>query len=356
MESGLLSGFTAGPSAGFFGGPEVQALEDEWEAAFRVDCAVAMNSATSGLIAALGAVGIKPGDEVIVSPWTMSATATAPLVWGAIPVFADIESDTYGLNPESVRAAITDRTRAIIVTDIFGHAAQLEDILSIARQNGIPVIEDAAQAPGALINGQLVGTIADIGVYSLNRHKHIQCGEGGICVTNNTEYAHRMQLIRNHGETASNDPTVFGFNFRLGEIEAAIAREQLRKLPEFAAGRSDVGRRLTIELQGLPGIRTPTVRSGCTHVYYVFAIALDQDLPRDQIIGALQAKGVPIGEGYQNLHRLPVHASRYKPGMCPVAEHLHATVITLETCAYDLPPEDTRLIGDAFRKVWKSLA
>src|SRR5262249_27529008 len=159
---------------------------------FGVRHAVAVNSATSGLIAAVGAAGIEPGDEVIVSPWTMAASATAILVWNAIPVFADIEPDTFNLDPALVEANVTPRTRAIRVPDIFGHAAQLDPLMAIADRHRLKVIEDAAQTPSALYHGRRVGTISHIGVYSLNFHKHIHTGEGGVCVTNDAALAERL--------------------------------------------------------------------------------------------------------------------------------------------------------------------
>src|SRR5262249_9847457 len=150
VETGLLSGYGGAWGPCFFGGPQVQAFERAWEADFGVRHAVAVNSATSGLIAAVGAVGIEPGDEVIVSPWTMAASATANLVWNAIPVFADIEPDTFNLDPASVAANLTPRTRAIMVPDIFGHAADLDPLMAIADRHGLKVIEDCAQTPSAL--------------------------------------------------------------------------------------------------------------------------------------------------------------------------------------------------------------
>ena len=228
VESGVLSKFLGAWHEDFYGGDKVREFETAWKELFRVNHAVTVNSATSGLIAAVGAIGIEPGDEVIVSPWTMCATATAILFWNAIPVFADIESETFNLDPISILKNITPRTKAIIVSDIFGHAADLEAIMKIARDNNLLVIEDAAQSPSAIYRDKYVGTVADIGVFSLNYHKHIHTGEGGVCVTDNDEFAERMQLIRNHAEAVvgakgvTDISNMIGMNFRLGEIEAAI--------------------------------------------------------------------------------------------------------------------------------------
>ena len=259
METGVLSRFLGCWEPDFYGGEKIQEFEREWARYFSVNHAVTVNSNTSGLIAALGAIGLEPGDEVIVSPWTMSASATSILVWNGIPVFADIEAETFNLDPTAIEKNITPYTKAIMVPDIFGHAADLERIMALARQYHLKVIEDAAQAPGALYQGRQVGTIADIGVYSLNYHKHIHTGEGGVCVTNDPCLAERMQLIRNHAEAVVEDKGVkdlsnmIGFNFRMCEIEAAIGLEQLKKLPGLVAQRAAAADRLSAGIRHLKG-------------------------------------------------------------------------------------------------------
>ena len=184
----------------------------------------------------MGAIGIEPGDEVIVSPWTMSASATAILIYGGIPVFADICPKTFNLDIESVAQQIRPATKAIMVPNIFGQAAPLNELKQLAKLHQLKIIEDSAQAPGALYQEQYVGTIGDVGVFSLNYHKHIHTGEGGVVVTQDDEIADRLQLIRNHAEAVVKDkPTqdfnnLVGFNFRMGEIEAALGEVQLKKL------------------------------------------------------------------------------------------------------------------------------
>ena len=228
VESGVLSQFLGCWDPDFYGGPKVQQFERECETFFSVKYAVSVNSATSGLIAALGAIGIEPGDEVIVSPWTMCASATAILHWNAIPVFADIDRETFNLDPKSIEATITPYTKAIMSVDIFGQSADMEAIMLIAKKYNLKVISDSAQSPGVSYKGKYAGTLADVGCYSLNYHKHIHTGEGGICLTDDSSLAERMQLIRNHAEAVVENKGVqdltnmIGFNFRLGEIEAAI--------------------------------------------------------------------------------------------------------------------------------------
>lgn len=385
VETGILSDFLGTWSPQFFGGQKVQALERAWEKSFKVKHAVTVNSNTSGLIAALGAVGVEPGDEVIVSPWTMSASASSILVWNAIPVFADIEDKTFNLDPVSIEQNISPYTKAIMVSDIFGHAADLDAIMAIANKHNLKVIEDSAQAPGAYYKGKYVGTIADIGVYSLNYHKHIHTGEGGICVTNSSRFAERMQLIRNHGEAVVEEKGVedlsnmIGFNLRMTEIEAAIGIEQLKKLDKLVAGRIRVANKLTAGLKGLAGLRLPVVKDGCTHVYYVYPLVLDElkiGLHRDKIVSALEAEGLAVSGKYCNLHLLPMYQKKvaygskgfpwntenykgdvsYSKGICPVAEKLQdSCFFQIGMCVHDYSTDDIILIINAFQKIWRNL-
>lgn len=385
VDSGLLSGFYGSWDGKFFGGDKVRQFEGDWAEFFAVKHAVTVNSATSGLIAAVGAIGIEPGDEVIVSPWTMSATATAILVWNAIPVFSDIEDETFNLDPAAIERNITPRTRAIVVTNIFGHPADLDAIMAIARKHKLKVIEDCAQAPAARYRGRFAGTVADIGVFSLNYHKHIHTGEGGVCVTGDDVLAERLQLIRNHAEAVVDDKGVvdlsnmIGFNFRMTEIEAAIGVEQLKKLKAFTEARVDQARRLDAGLGELPGLRIPVVKPDCSHVYYVYPLVYEPEVagvPRERVVQALRAEGVPASMGYLNLHLLPMYQQRlaygrngfpwsapfyqgsvsYAKGICPVAEDLHdRRYIGVSMCLFDYTDRDLELLSDAFRKVWNCL-
>ncbi len=385
VESGVLSQFLGAWHEDFYGGPKVREFERACEAFFGVRHAVTVNSATSGLIAAVGAIGIEPGDEVIVSPWTMSASATAILHWNAIPVFADIESQTFNIDPKSVEANITPQTKAIMAIDIFGHSADMESLMAIAAKHGLKVISDAAQAPGALYRGKYAGTLADVGCYSLNYHKHIHTGEGGILVTDSDEIAERMRLIRNHAEAVVGDKgetnitNMIGYNFRLGEIECAIGIEQLKKLKELVHSRQHVADRLTAGLSGLPGLGLPVVKEGCTHAYYVYPIVVDENalgVSRDRIHAALQAEGVPVSNKYQNLHLLPMYQQKvaygskgfpwssgicrrdidYRKGICPVAENLNdSSFLGLGICTYEYTDCDIALVATAFKKVWAHL-
>jgi perosamine synthetase len=180
VESGCLSGFYGSWGSQFLGGPVVKEFEAAWCARFGVRHAVSVNSATSGLFAAMGAIGLSPGEEVIVPPYTMSATVVAPLLYGGIPVFADIDPETFTLDVSAVEATITSRTRAIFAVNLFGQAARLAELRVLADKRGLFLIEDNAQGPLAEEYGRYAGTIGHIGVFSLNYHKHIHSGEGGL--------------------------------------------------------------------------------------------------------------------------------------------------------------------------------
>jgi len=386
IESGVLSQFLGVWHDDFYGGPKVREFERQCEAYFGVKHAVTVNSATSGLITAIGAIGIEPGDEVIVSPWTMCASATAILHWNAIPVFADIEEETFNLDPASVESNITPYTKAIVAVDIFGHSANMDALMNIAARHDLKVISDSAQAPGALYHGKYAGTLAHVGSYSLNYHKHIHTGEGGVLVTDDDELCERMQLIRNHAEAVvgekgvSNLVNMVGYNFRLGEIECAIGIEQLKKLNDLVASRQRVAERLTAGLNGLWGLQLPVVESDCSHVYYIYSMVVDVDrlvVSRDRICEALVAEGVEgISSRYVNLHMLPMFQKKiaygskgfpwtsenchrdveYGRGICPVAEDMQEKRhLGFAMCLNDLTDKDVDSIISAFRKVWGNL-
>jgi dTDP-4-amino-4,6-dideoxygalactose transaminase len=385
IDSGVLSQFIGAWHADFYGGPKVREFERDAAHYFGVKHAVTVNSWTSGLVAAVGAIGVEPGDEVIVTPWTMSASATAILQWNAIPVFADIDPKTYNLDPVSIEKNITPHTKAIMVADIFGQSADMDRIMAIATEHNLKVISDTAQAPGAIYKGRFAGTCAHVGGYSLNYHKHIHTGEGGILVTNDDRIAERLQLIRNHAEVVvagkgvTDISNMVGHNFRLGEIECAMGVEQLKKLGGFVRSRQLLAEALTEGLSNLRGLTTPFVMEDCTHVYYVYPMQLDLallGLSRDRICDALEAEGVSVSRSYQNIHLLPMYQKKiafgsrgfpwssdichrdvdYGKGICPVAERLNdSTFIGFGMCVHDLEIDDIRQIARAFQKVWANL-
>ena len=369
LENGVLSQFLGTWSEDFYGGPRVRELERRWADHFGVRHAIAMNSATSGLYACLGAAGVGPGDEVIVSPYTMSASATGILLYGATPVFADIDPQTYCISPEAIRKAVSPRTKAIVAVDLFGHPADFDAITRIAREHHLLVIEDAAQAPGGTYQGRWTGTLGDMGVFSLNYHKTIQCGEGGIVVTDDDALANRLCLIRNHGEAvvkAKGDhhlSNLIGFNYRMTELEAAIAAEQLKKLEALTVPRIEAADFLRQRWAKIPGLMPATVQPGCRHVYHVFAVRYDAQvmgIPRARFVEAVRAEGVPLMEGYvEPLYLQPIYQRRDggRPGLaargrCPVAERLYASELWSTSLIYaGLSKADLDDVATAVEKV-----
>ena len=385
VRSGVLSAYIGGPGEAFMGGEQVRAFEKKAAEYFGVKHALGVNSWTSGLIAEVAAIGVEPGDEIITTPWTMSATAMAILHWNAIPVFADIDPQTFNIDPASVEALVTERTRAIMLVDIFGQSADVDALRAIADRHGLKLLGDTAQAPGSRRDDGLTGTRVDIGGFSLNYHKHIHCGEGGILVTDDDAMAERLALVRNHAESVirKDQPAdlanMIGYNFRMGEIEAAIASCQLDKLADRIADRQRVADHLDRGLAPLEGLSTPHVAPFSTHVYYVYGLTLDTaalGVSRSTLIEALKAEGVPsLMPGYVNVHRLPIftrqiaygtgghpwtlrpdRAFSYGDGTCPVAERLHdSDFLGINLCMFQFPEDETQMVIDAFTKVWRNL-
>lgn len=396
MDGGVLSSFIGAWHENFLGGKEVRAFEDEWAEAFSVPHAVSMNSATSGLYAAVGAAGVGPGDEVIVSPYTMTASAVAPLVFNAVPIFADIDPQTYCLSAETIRAKITERTRAVIVVHIFGLPSDMDEIMALAQEHDIVVIEDTAQAPFALYGGRMAGTIGHMGVYSLNYHKHIHTGEGSLVVTRDPDLAERLQLIRNHAEAVvegkgvANLNAMLGFNFRLGELEAAIGREQLKKGAGLVARRQENVCVLEQSLKDLPGLSMPVVPEGRTHAYYTHPLHYDATktgVSRDTVVKALKAELPPailreregplVNQGYvRPLYLQPLYqrleeggsatcpircphyggTPDYQLGLCPNVEAAHFKTLIHHDLMYpNLSRDDLADVAAAFNKVFSNL-
>jgi len=386
MDSGHMSlfmgSFKSMPPFSFRGGPEVQALENHAQEKIGTTHVVAVNSATSGLYAAIGALGIGFGDEVIVSPYTMSACAVAPLIYGAIPVFADVKLETGSLDPASVRERITKRTKAILVVHQFGIPAEMDEIRAIADEHNLKIIEDCAQAWGAQYKDQNVGTIGDIGVFSFNVHKTLQCGEGGLCVTDDDEIALRLQMIRNHGEAIveaaeyTDITNIVGFNFRLTELQAAIASEQLKKLDKLNLERLALVETLSEGLQKHDCLVIPQPEEDRRATYYVYPLRFLAEkcgnVSRDQFADMLDAEGITFMKGYvKPLYFLPLFQNRlaykngypwnapenqtstpqYTQGTCPNAEQLYTQEMLLNL--YICPPQTKEDMQDIVAAVDK---
>lgn len=405
LNSNILSAYRGNFTPNFWGGKHVQKLEEQFED-YIVDPriarakALAVNSCTSGLYIACGAIGLQPGDEVIVTPWSMTCSATVPLAYGAIPVFCDIEPNTFCIDPAKISALITKRTKAIIVVDLFGFIPDYDKIRDIADVHGIKIIEDAAQALGATRNGTMAGNFGDIACFSFTQGKHITCGEGGMIVARDQKLFDRCAMIRNHAESVCNDMDndlqekfsgYLGLNFRMTEIQAAIASVQLEKFYSSLDFRRRITNKIENGLANIPGISVD-LGEGCAGSYYVLPFLIDKSkwngIHRDVILKAVKAelkeeadrldRGVPIGGGYiKPLYLFPIFQKKkhwafneyynpeglisprvfqeYEEGLCPVCEGLWKDNFCLTLYnglgLYDWDVDD---IIRAFKKVYDS--
>ena len=378
VRDNALSGFRGSWNSSYYGGVWVQDLEKMYEEYFPGSTAISVNSATSGLQIACHAIGLKPGDEVIVTPWSMSCSASAPLVCGATPVFADIEKDYFCLDPKSVKENITDKTKAIIVVDLFGqgYSPKLDEL---AKKHGLYIIEDAAQAIGSDSPHGKSGARGDIGIFSFTQGKHISAGEGGMILTKDETLADRCQLIRNHAEAVNGDllqqnkavahPELFGYNMRLTEVAAMIAGFQTKGF--YEQGLKDIiGRAEKIIKRicdAVPTIKPCKKRfkGDNTHSYYVLPFIYNGEIPRDLFINAVKAelagedgrpdKGVPINGGYiMPLCYNPLFKKENRNANIPNTKKLQHNSLFLTTLQLlPLTDGDIEDIGRAFEKVYK---
>ncbi|MCF2532679.1 DegT/DnrJ/EryC1/StrS family aminotransferase [Yinghuangia soli] len=289
-------------------GPEVAAFEEEFSAIVAGRTAVAVNSGTSGLHLALLAMGVGPGDEVIVPSFSFAATANVVALAGATPVFVDIEPGHYCLDPAAVEAAVTPRTAAIMPVHLYGHPADMAAIGAIAQRHGIAVIEDACQAHAAALDGTPVGAFGKTAVFSLYPTKNMTSGEGGMVVTDDPQIARTLRLLRNQGMEKRYENELVGFNVRMTDLHAAIGRVQLRKLAGWTEQRRANAAFLDAGLAG-SAVGTPSVAPGARHVYHQYTVRVEPDaVPggRDGLAERLAARGVGSGVYYPiPIHRLP---------------------------------------------------
>lgn len=288
MKSGMIAA-----------GPEVEAFESEFSRHVGGRECVAVNSGTSALHLGLIAAGVEPGDEVIVPSFTFAATANAVALAGAKPVFVDITADSFCIDADAVRAAITEKTVGVMPVHLYGHPAAMADLQALADQFGIAVFEDAAQAHESALHGRSVGTFGHFAAFSFYPTKNMTSGEGGMVVTNDPALARQVRLLRNQGMERRYANEVVGFNTRMTDIHAAIGRVQLGKLPEWTERRRANAARLD---EGLRGVVVPPVAPGAKHVYHQYTIRVDPR-DRDLIAEKLRLRGIGTGIYYPT----PVH-------------------------------------------------
>jgi dTDP-4-amino-4,6-dideoxygalactose transaminase len=394
MKTGKLSGFFGSPGPHWLGGEKVRQFERKWAESYGYKHAISVNSWTTGLMTSVGAMGIGPGDEVIVSPYTMSASATAILFYGGIPVFADIDPDTFNITAATIEPLITPRTKAIMVVHIFGQTAEMDPIMALARKHSLRVIEDGAQSPGVKYKGRPICGIGDIGGFSLNYHKHIHTGEGGMLVTNDDQVALRCQLIRNHGENLvevqliQDTTNILGSNYRLTELQAAIGIAQLDRLDGCVHHRQRLASFFGNQLAGIPGLTPAKVAEGAEHAYYLYPVKYDSSITgiaRHAFVNAVNAE-LPSAEAWEQtgfiegymkpLYLAPLYQTKtaigrsgfpwnanpgihynYLKGICPVAERMYTQeLIYTPLIREPLTETDISDFVDAIKKVLANLS
>lgn len=299
-------------------GPETEALENEFAGYFKVKHALAVSSCTTALHLANLAVGVKKGTNVICPSFTFVATSNSVLYAGGIPVFADITStDDWTISPNEIKKKINNNTRAIIVMHYGGFACKMDEIIEIAKRNKIPVIEDAAHAPGSFYKDRLLGSIGDISCFSFFSNKNISTGEGGMICTNNDDYANYIKKIRSHGMTSatldrhhghaySYDVTDLGYNYRIDEIHAALARCQLNKLKKGNERRRLAAIRYKNALSKIDKITIPFADYSFSANYHIYPILLNKSINRHSLMVYLRSKGIQT-----SIHYPPVHKFSY---------------------------------------------
>ncbi len=331
-----------------FLGPQTKAFEQEFAQYCECRYGIGLSSGTDALILALRACNIGPGDEVITVANTFIATVEAIAMVGAKPIFVDIDPDTYTLDWRLLDQALTSRTRAILPVHLYGHPADMQPILDFAHSHGLRVIEDASQAHGATYRGQRVGSIGDIGCFSLYYSKNLGAyGEAGICVTNNTMLAESLRMLRDHGSRIRYKHEILGVNSRLDELQAAVLRVKLRYLDQWNAARQAHAQVYKLHLENI--VETiPIIRSWGTHVYCYYVVRV-QD--RDHFRKVLEEEGIATGIHYPiPIHLQPacIHYS-FERGMLPVTEAVAEGIVSLPMYA-ELTAEQLQVVVNAIKK------
>lgn len=352
-------------------GPMVEAFERAFAGFVGAEHAVSVSSGTAALHTAMAALGVGPGDEVIVPPITFAATANAVVFQGGTPVFADVDPDTLLLDPAEVERLITPRTRAVVAVDYAGQPCDYAALRQIAARHGAVLVADACHALGAEDRGRRAGTLADLNVFSFHPVKHLTTGEGGMITTSSAEYAERMRRFRNHCITRDHhertahgawryEITGLGWNYRLTDIQCALGGSQLTKVDGWLQRRREIARRYLAALATIPGAEPLRHRDGVLHAYHLFVIRVDPgclDAHRDAVFAALRAEGIGVNVHYEPVHLHPLYRERFgtRPGLCPKAEAAAERILSLPMFA-GMSDRDVQDVIAALEKVCHALA
>jgi dTDP-4-amino-4,6-dideoxygalactose transaminase len=348
-------------------GPRVQQLEAAFRDLLGVPHALAVNSCTAAIHLALLGLGIGPGDEVVTTPISFATTANVLVHVGATPVFADVEPDTLNLDPRSVAERITPRTRAIMPVHLHGHPCDMGALGTAAERHGLVLIEDAAHAIEATLQGRRMGSGSAAAAFSLYATKNVTTGEGGVLVTARPELAEAAEILRNHGLSRGSwkrygaegfrhwDILAPGYNYKLSDVLAAIGLAQLSKLDRFWTERRRLVALYDAALAGIPEIIRPVIRPGVRSAYHLYGVRLRLESlrwTRDQVLAAVQAERIGLGVHFRALHLHPYYRTRFgfAPGLCPVAEAASERLFSLPLYP-GLAEADVQDVTAALRKV-----
>ena len=326
-------------------GPMLQAFEQAVAQKVEAAEAVAVSNGTAALHCAMHAIDLQPGDEVILPPLTFVATANAVVMCGGIPVFSDIDPDTLLLDPHAVEEKVTPRTKAILAVDYAGQPCDYGSLRDIADRHGLVLIADACHSIGASLNGHPVGSLADLTIFSFHPVKTMTTGEGGMVVTNQHAYAHRMRIFRNHGITTTYQERVerdtwtyemvsLGMNYRLTDFQCALGLSQLQKLQDWIARRQDIAAQYGKALSSIAGINPVSVRPGVSHAYHLYVIQVEPEefgMDRGTLFTLLRGQGIGVQVHYIPVHLQPFYRERFStsPGLCPCAEAAYDCLLSL---------------------------
>jgi dTDP-4-amino-4,6-dideoxygalactose transaminase len=341
LRSGMLT-------SGLGAGPEVSAFEKKFADFAGAKHAIAVNTGTAALHAAVLAVGVKQGDEVILPSFTFVATAEAIVLAGAKPVFADIDPETYNLSLLAVEKAITKKTKAIMPVDLYGFSADMKPLKEIAAKNGLALVEDAAQAHGTTYEGKPAGAFADAACWSLYASKNMTTGEGGVVTTNDDQIAETLRMIRTHGEKAKYSSLMLGTNYRMSEIQAAIGNVQMQKLPTFIAKRRNNAQQLTKLLEKNNKLVLPFESKDMLHSWYLYTARLKDatEEERNFLVEALKKKGIRSEVYYINpVHHMPFYRETFGSAKLPQTEKASKQVFSLPIHP-GVTDEQARFIGE----------
>ena len=333
-------------------GPMVERLEDAFADVVGVAHAVAVNNGTTALVAALQVLGLRPGDEVITSPFTFVATLNAILEAGATARFADIRDDDFAVDPAAVEALVGERTAALMPVHLYGQTADMGPLVEVSRRAGLHLVEDAAQAHGARCEGRAAGAFGT-GCFSLYATKNVTTGEGGMITTSDAAVADRLRVLRNQGMRARYQYELAGHNYRMTDLHAAVGLPQVARIAEVAAGRRRNAARLTAGLADVEGLRLPRELPGRSHVWHQYTVLLPEHVDRDQVVTELAAAGVGSGVYYPRTvfdHDCFRDDPRVVAADVPVAESVARRCLSLPVHQH-LTDDEVDTVIDRFRRV-----